>query len=72
MARNWDGLQVFPNRHFLIKFVRRIRCGPRIGLVDPYARAEVFGVLVGVGDIVLVREQDVRDAACFLEELAQL
>ena len=52
--------------------VRRAGRCPSVVLVDPHASAERFGILVCVRDVVLVRKQDVRDAARALEELLQL
>src|SRR3954447_1890399 len=59
-------------RRRTLQQVRCIGCRRAVLAMDPYARAELPCVLPCVCDVVLMREEDVRDAARALEPLHEL
>jgi hypothetical protein len=74
MAWDRDGLKV-GGKVDRVGFVHDpFGSGYRIGIgsMDDPFRAEVFGVLVRVGHIVLVRKEDISNAALLLEDLDEM
>src|SRR5512132_4170721 len=69
MPRNWNGEQpiVDANRLASREDLVRAACRATIGFVDPDMRVEVRGVATGIGNIILVGQQNGGEASPGLE-----